>query len=86
MDDFVDSLMEFDNIIVTDVYAAREKDNYGVSAEDIVNRIKAKGRRAIYIPSFDEIVKYLKSNVKENDVIITQGAGTVTDIGPMLLD
>ena len=86
MDDFVDSLLEFDNIIVTDVYAAREKDTYGVNSLDIVTRIKAKGRKAVYIPSFDEIVKYLKSNVKENDVIITQGAGTVTEIGPMLLD
>ena len=30
-------------------------------------------------------VKYLKENVKENDVILTQGAGTVTEIGDLLI-
>ena len=30
-------------------------------------------------------VKYLKENLQENDIIITQGAGTVTEIGPMLV-
>ena len=37
------------------------------------------------MPDFDDVVSHLKSNVKENDIIITLGAGTVTKIGPMLL-
>ena len=52
----------------------------------IVSReINSNGKKAIYIPNFDEVVSYLKSNVKEDDIIITLGAGTVTQIGPMLL-
>ena len=37
------------------------------------------------MPDFEEVVSFLKSNVKENDIILTLGAGTVTEIGPMLL-
>ena len=84
--DFAESLLDFDHIIVTDVYAAREKDTYGISSEDLVNKILAMGKKVEYIKDFSEIVDYLKENVKENDVILTLGAGTVTNIGPMLLN
>lgn len=85
LDDFAKSLLSFDNIIVIDIYAAREKNIYGVSSKDLVDKIKSMGKDAIYMPSFEECVKYLKENVKENDVVLTQGAGTVTEIGEMLL-
>ena len=34
----------------------------------------------------DEIVKYVKENCKPSDIVLTLGAGTVTNIGPMLVD
>ena len=85
LDDFADSISGFDNIIITDIYAAREKDTLGISSEDLVKKLNEKGKNAKYISSFDDIVNYLKNNVKENDLILTLGAGTVTDIGPMLV-
>ena len=83
---FADSISDFDNIIITDIYAAREKDTLGVSSLDLVNKLNEKGKNAKYISDFDEIVKFLKDNVKENDLILTLGAGTVTNIGPMLVE
>lgn len=85
LDDFADSLTYFDNIIITDIYAARETNTYNVSSEDIVQKIKDLGRKAIYIKEFDDIVSYLKEHVQKDDIILTLGAGTVTKIGPMLL-
>lgn len=84
LDEFAKALLSFDNIIVVDIYAAREKNIYGISSKDLVGKIKSMGKDAMYIPSFEECVNYLKENVKENDVILTQGAGTVTEIGEML--
>ena len=37
------------------------------------------------MPDFDEVVKYIKSNVKDNDLVLTLGAGTVTEISLMLV-
>lgn len=85
LDDFADSLTYFDNIIITDIYAARETNTYNVSSEDIVQKIKDLGRKAIYIKEFDDIVSYLKEHVQKDDIILTLGAGTVTKIGSMLL-
>ena len=86
MDDFAKALLNFDNIIILDIYAAREKNTYGITSKDLTDKICSLGKNALYIPDFDECVNYLKNNVSENDIVITQGAGTVTKIGPMLLE
>ena len=38
------------------------------------------------IPDFDECVSYIKSHIEKNDIVLTLGAGTVTNIGPMLVN
>lgn len=85
LDDFAKALLNFDNILILDVYAARETNTYGVTSEDLVNKIKEFGKDAKYIRNFEECVSLLKENAKENDIILTLGAGTVTEIGPMLV-
>ena len=86
LEDFAKALTQFDHIIVTDIYAAREDNVYGISSVDLVSKINLyKPDKAIYISSFDEIVKYLKEHTIKNDVVLTLGAGTVTNIGPKLV-
>ena len=84
--DFARALLGFDNIIITDIYAAREDNIYNISAEDLVKEIEKLGRKAIYIPRFDDIVKYIKERAMPNDIVLTLGAGTVTNIGPMIVE
>ena len=86
LDDFANALLSFDNIIVTDIYAARETNTYNISSKDLVNAIIELGKNAIYIPSLEDCASYLKDNVKENDIVLTLGAGTVTNIGPMIVE
>ena len=86
LDEFANALKNFDNIIVTDIYAARETNTYGVSAQDIVRKIKESGKDAMYISQFEDIVRYLKENVKENDLVLTMGAGDVYKIADMYLE
>lgn len=85
LDDFVNALIGFDHIIITDIYAAREKPIEGVSSKNLVQKIQDLGKHCEYISNFNDIVNFIKNNVKENDIVLTLGAGNVTDIGPMLL-
>ena len=85
LDEFAKSLIKYDHIIITDIYAAREDNIYNISSVDLVNKIKEKGKNAIYISDFSQIVDYLRSRVKPNDIILTQGAGTITQISSMLI-
>ena len=58
--DFAKSLVSFDNIIITDIYAAREVNEFGVKESDIINELKKLGKDAIHISDFKEIKKHLK--------------------------
>lgn len=84
--DFAKALINFDNIIITDIYAAREKNTYDISSKDLAEEIAALGKKAYYMPSFSEIVNFVHAHAISNDIVITQGAGTVTKIGPMLVN
>lgn len=83
--DFANSLSKFDNIILTDIYAAREINTFGITSEDLKKELEKLGKNAVYISNFEKIVEYIKENSNPNDLILTLGAGTVTKIGPMLL-
>lgn len=65
LDDFAKALLNFDNIIVLDIYAARETNTFGISSKDLVNKIISLGKDAKYIPDFEECVNYLKNNVSK---------------------
>ena len=85
LDDFANALMDFDNVILLDIYAARETNTYNISSKDLVSKLQSLGKEALYIPNFDECVDYVKTHVAKNDIVLTLGAGTVTNIGPMLI-
>ncbi len=86
LNDFANALGGFNNVIVTDIYAARETNTYGISSRDLVNQINKVQKHAVYISDFDEIAKYIRDRVMPNDIVLTIGAGTVTEIGPMILN
>ncbi|NOY35799.1 MAG: UDP-N-acetylmuramate--L-alanine ligase [bacterium] len=84
MDDFAKSFGDADEVIVADIYAAREKDDKKVHAKDLVDKIKNYNAR--HIKSFGEIKKFLKKNAKKGDVIITMGAGDIFKVGESMLE
>lgn len=85
LNEFADTISKFDNIILLDIYAAREQNTYNISSKDLAAKIEELGKKALYMPDFDQVVDYIKANTKDNDIIITLGAGTVTKLGPMIL-
>lgn len=78
------SFAHADRVIVTDIYAAREKDDGTLSAGELV---AASDHPAIrHIGGLEAIADYLAENVTSGDVVITLGAGTSYRIGEMLLE
>ena len=86
LNDFAEALSNFDHVIITDIYAARESNTYGVSSEDIAERLnRSRKGNCHYIANFDQIVDFIKENAKPKDIVLTLGAGNITDLGPMIL-
>lgn len=85
MDEFAKALSLADKVVLTDIYAARETDNLGISSKTLQERIKALGTDCFYFPSFDEVENFLLENCSTDDLLITMGAGDVVKIGENLL-
>ena len=74
-----------DVVVLADIYAAREKNTYGISSKDILEKLKEKGTGCYYFPSFEEIEKFLLKNCINGDLLITMGAGDIVNVGEHLL-
>ena len=85
LDDFADVLSMADVVVLADIYAAREKNTYGISSRDILAKLKEKGTECYYFPSFEEIEKFLLKNCINGDLLITMGAGDIVNVGEHLL-
>lgn len=81
LEDFKRSLKIADEVILADIYAARETDTLGVSSKMLAQSIGGK-----YFDSFEKIATYLAQNAKSNELVITMGAGDVYKIGTLLKD
>ncbi|MBR1674547.1 MAG: UDP-N-acetylmuramate--L-alanine ligase [Eubacterium sp.] len=83
--EFAEALSSADHVLLADIYAAREKDDGRVSSKDIEKLLQEKGCDAVYLGDFLSIEKYFEKNSKENDVLITMGAGNIDSVGVSLL-
>ena len=85
LEDFAKALSLADVVVLADIYAAREKNTYNISSEDLLRVLQSIGVESYYFPSFDEIENFLLQNCTEGDLLITMGAGDVVNIGEHLL-
>lgn len=83
--DFAESLSKADKIILADIYAAREKDPGDISSLTLAAELEKLGKEVYYFPTFDEIEKFILKNFVDGDLLITMGAGNITEIGDNLL-
>jgi len=84
MPEFVAAFGDADRVEMLDIYAASEEPIAGVTAEALVKAIRRDG--VAYAASIREAVETLAREAREGDVILTLGAGSVSQAGPMLLE
>ena len=85
-DEFLGAFTLADEIILSDIYAARELPDGVTTSERLAAAMADTGLNAKYIKGFDNIVSYIKQTAKKGDIIFTMGAGTVTQLGPLICD
>ena len=74
-----------DVVIVTDVYAAGESPVPGVSGRLVAAAATSAGANVRYCPHLTDVVDELAELATEGDLVLTTGAGDVTQVGPTLL-
>jgi UDP-N-acetylmuramate--alanine ligase len=83
LDEFSSAFADADTVIVLPIYAASEEPIPGVTAEGLVSRIQ--GPTVHYAPEFAAAIAAVAGQVREGDLILTLGAGSVSQLGPLIL-
>jgi UDP-N-acetylmuramate--alanine ligase len=87
MGEFVTAFGSADSLFVLDIYAASEKPIEGISGELLAKAIREKGGHAAeYVSSFAEAASAAAAVAEEGDMILTLGAGSVSQLGPMIIE
>ncbi len=83
LDEFAGAFTDADSVIVLPIYAASEEPIPGVTAERLAGCIR--GTRVFYAPDFAAAVAAATTGVREGDLILTLGAGSVSQLAPQIL-
>lgn len=82
---FATAFNEADDIIITDIYAARETNTVNIHSKDLVAEIAHEKDCVKYIETFEEIVDFIKSTAQPNDIVLVLGAGNIREVGEMIV-
>lgn len=83
-EDFLEAFEEADLLLVSDIYVARGGQIEGISSQRFISEVEHSNCHYLPGPT-KELAPKILNHLKENDLIITVGAGDVTTIGPQLV-
>jgi UDP-N-acetylmuramate--alanine ligase len=87
LDEFADSFEDADSLFLLDIYAASEEPIEGVHSEAMARRITERtGRPVFYAKSFPTAAIMAATAAEPGDMILTLGAGNVSQLGPQILE
>jgi UDP-N-acetylmuramate--alanine ligase len=87
MDEFAGAFADAGTLTVLDIYPASEKPIEGITAEALVSRIAGAGKPGVaYAPSFADAVAAVAALAQPGDMVMTLGAGSVSQLGAMILE
>jgi len=84
MDQFAGAFKDADTVFVLPIYAASEQPIPGVTAERLADRIE--GPRVQFVPDFPAAVQAVTKQAAEGDLILTLGAGSVSQLAPQIVN
>jgi len=83
LDEFGGAFADADSLVVLPIYAASEEPLPGITAELLAERVK--GPRVRFAPDFPAAIAAVCSEAREGDLVLTLGAGSVSQLGPQIL-
>ena len=79
-DEFIKTLLKIENLLLLDIYPASEKIIKGYEGKDLFQALKKNGSKVLFCQNHTEVIEKLENMTSGNEVIITQGAGTTSEL------
>lgn len=86
--DFAEAFEKADILVLTEIYAAREKNIYNISSEALAKKISEEhpDKEISYIPTLEGVAEKVIKDAKKGDLVITMGAGDIYKTGQIIMD
>jgi UDP-N-acetylmuramate--alanine ligase len=81
-EEFAQALCMADVILITRIYAAREMDPGEITGERLAEKVS---KPATYVPTLTQALNWLLEHLQPGDVLLTLGAGDITEVGPRVI-
>jgi UDP-N-acetylmuramate--alanine ligase len=86
MKEFAKSFADAHLVLLPEIYAARDKDeDKKTSSAELAKLLDENGKAALFLPTFDEVLKFLKEKAAPDVVVVTMGAGNVDEVARRFL-
>ena len=87
-DEFADAFEKADELVLADIYAAREKNIYKISSAQLADKIKEShpDKKVTFMQDFNSIADYVEGSADKGDLVLTMGAGDIYKVGEMILE
>jgi UDP-N-acetylmuramate--alanine ligase len=87
-DDFAQALLLSDSVVITEIYAAREKNIHKISSKSVVDKMKElePDKDVIYMADMADIAGFVFGKAAPGDIVITMGAGDIYKVGEAILE
>lgn len=89
LDQFGSAFTDADSVLMLDIYAASEAPLPGITGErlaQVVQTSSGTGKAVRYVSSFDEAARQVSALAEPGDMVLTLGAGSVSQLGPIVLE
>ncbi len=83
MDEFAEAFTDADSVFVLPIYAASEEPIHGITAERLAHQITKP--KAKFVEDFPAALAAATKAASEGDLILTLGAGSVSQLAPQIL-
>ncbi|HPF18260.1 MAG TPA: cyanophycin synthetase, partial [Bacillota bacterium] len=85
--EFAEALSAADAVVLAEIYGAREKNIYQISAASLAEKIKDMhpGKEVFFIPDFREMAAFVTERTAAGDMVMTMGAGDIYRVGEIIL-
>ena len=74
-----------DEVVVCDVYLSRESADPAVTGALVADAVPLPPERVAYVPALAEVAAATAAQARPGDLVLTLGAGDITDVGPQVL-
>jgi UDP-N-acetylmuramate--alanine ligase len=75
-----------DKLLLLEIYPASENPIPGVSGQSLAQGIRQVSDTEVeYVPDMQSLLEVLRAELRDGDLLLTLGAGSVTNIGPQYL-